>query len=190
MRALSVLLLASTVLLAISCEGEQGLTGPSGDDGNANVVTGTITPTNEEWLSFAYYWFSISPTYSQGYGTRYVDIPLAEITADVIATGAVLVSFQARSGYPNWTPLPFQFVPFSGDYIINIVYEVTEGNIRLHYFYMKNDAGVTTPDLGSAEIATYTFKYTVRGGTALEDMEVSGIDISDHEQILEYLAAP
>jgi hypothetical protein len=118
-----------------------------------------------------------------------VDIPVVEITSDVMATGAVLVSFQARNGSAIWTPLPFQFVASGGDYIYNIVYEVSEGNIRLHFFNMLNSAGAAYPDLSTKVIATYTFKYTVIGGTALEDMEVSGVDLSNHAQVMEYLAA-
>ena len=190
MRALSVLLLAATVLLAMGCEGEQGPTGPSGTDGNANVVTGTISPTSEEWLWGSQFWFGITPSAALGYETRYVDIPVPEITSDIISAGAVLVFFEAEPGSGNWTPLPFQFVDGTSAYIYNIVYEVMEGNIRLHYFNMRNSAGATLPDLHAVVIPTYTFKYTVIEGNALQAMTAREVDVTDHDQVMEYLAAP
>ncbi len=178
--------MTAAVLLAPGCEGEQGLTGPAG---NANVKTGTISPTNEEWLWNGLYSFQTSPGSWMNYFTRYVDIPVAEITPDIIATGAVLVFFEALPGTGNWTPLPFQFVEFSSTYIYNVVYEVTEGMVRLHYFNMLNSPGVTPPDLQTIVIPTYTFKYTVIEGTALQAMAVREVDLSDHDQVMEYLTA-
>ena len=186
MRALIVVLMTAAVLLAAGCEGEQGPTGPGG---NANVVTGTISPTNEEWLWQGLYGFQITPGSWMGYFTRYVDIPVAEITPDIIANGAVLVFFEAHPGSGNWTPLPFQFVAPGREYIINIVYEVMEGMVRLHYFNMANSPGVTLPNLETALIPTYTFKYTVIEGTALQAMQAHEVDVSDHDQVMEYLTA-
>ena len=187
MRALFILLMTATVLLAMGCEGDQG---PVGPDGNANVVTRTISPTNEEWLWNSSYWFQQTTTTGTGYFTRYVDIPVAEITSDIISTGVVLVFFEALPGSGNWTPLPFQFVEPGGAYIHNIVHEVSEGLVRLHYFNMFNSAGATLPDLQAVSIPTYTFKYTVIEGNALQAMAAREIDVTDHDQVMEYLASP
>ena len=63
-----------------------------------------------------------------------------------------------------------------------------EGAIRLHFFNMPNSAGAPVPDLQSYTIATYMFKYTVIEGNALETMTARGVDISDHDQVMDYLA--
>lgn len=185
MRALIVFLLVGALMLSAGCEGEQGPVGPSG---NANVVTGTITPVNEDWLWSAYYWFSTTANSSTGYFTRYVDIPVAEIDSDIIASGVVLVSFQARENTDPWTPLPMQFDNGTGNYLYNVVYEYWEGMIRLHFFIMPNTPGVTWPDMENWNIATYTFKYTVIEGNLLESMEAGGVDVTDHGRVTEYLA--
>jgi hypothetical protein len=151
-------------------------------------VTGTISPANAEWLWQGSYAFQTTPGSWTSYFTRYVEIPVAEITPDIIANGAVLVSFEARPGFGNWTPLPFQFVDFNAAYIFNVVYEVSEGVVRLHFFYMLNSPGATIPDLETAVIPTYTFKYTVIEGTALEAMAAREVDVTDHDQVMEYLA--
>ncbi len=190
-----LVLLTVAALMVVGCEGEQGLTGPSGadgtdgTDGNANVKTGTISPTNEEWLWYSTYWFRTAPLASTGYFTRYVDIPVAEITPDIISAGVVLVFFEAYPGSGNWTPLPFQFVEGNREYIYNIVYEVMEGMVRLHYFNMPNSPGLLLPDLSTVVIPTYTFKYTVIEGTVLQAMQAREVDVSDHDQVMEYLAS-
>ena len=188
MRALSVLLLTAAVLISAGCEGEQGPVGPSGADGNANVVTGTISPTSEEWMYHAYYWFQATPSTTAGYFTRYVYIPVAEITPEIISTGVVLVSFEAYPASGMWTPLPFQFVAPNAQYTFNVVHEVMEGAILLHFFFTPNSAGATYPDLSTYTIPTYTFKYTVIEGNVLETMTARGVDMSDHDQVMDYLA--
>ena len=188
MRVLFVFLMTAAVLLAAGCEGEQGPTGPSGTDGNANVLTGTISPTNAEWLNGGAYSLQTTPGSWTSYFTRYVAIPVAEITPDIIANGAVLVSFEAHPGSGKWTPLPFQFVEHNAGYIITIVNEVIEGEVRLHYFNMLNSAGVTPPILADVMIPTYTFKYTVIEGNALQAMTASEVDVTDHDQVMEFLS--
>ena len=185
-----LLLLAVAVLFVAGCEGDQGPTGPAGADGNANVKTGTISPTSAEWLWQGGYAFQTVPGSWTSYYTRYVNIPVAELTPEFISTGLVLVFFEALPGSGNWTPLPFKFVAFGSTYAYNIVYEVTDGLIRLHFFYTINTAGATVPNLETAVIPTYTFKYVVIEGTVLEAMMASEIDVSDHDLITEYLTLP
>ena len=184
MRTLTALLLAALLLPAAGCEGERG---PAGPAGNANVVTGTISPTNEDWLWNSFYWFSTAEGSATGYATRYVDINVPGITPDIISAGAVLVSFQARELADPWTPLPMQFVDGSAGFIYNVVYEVWEGTIRLHFFMMLNSSGASYPDLQNWSIAPYTFKYTVIEGNLLEAMVAREIDVTDHAGVLEYL---
>ncbi|MCK4539411.1 MAG: hypothetical protein KAV42_11500 [Candidatus Krumholzibacteria bacterium] len=185
MRLLILLMVVS--LMVVGCEGP---TGPAGEDGNANVKTGTISPTSAEWLWQGAYDFQTGTGTWTSYFTRYVNIPVAEITPDFISTGLVLVFFEAVPGSGEWAPLPFQFTSFGSQYNFNIVYEVEEGVIRLHYFYSINTAGATVPTLETAVIPTYTFKYMVIEGTELQAMAASEIDISDHDRITEYLASP
>ena len=82
---------------------------------------------------------------------------MAEITADIISTGAVFVSFEAFPASGNWTPLPFYFPSMDYTVLITIVYEVSDGLIRLHYFNMPNQSVANFPDLQSVVIPTYTF---------------------------------
>jgi hypothetical protein len=63
-----------------------------------------------------------------------------------------------------------------------------EGAIRLHFFNMLNSTGASFPDLPSYTIPTYAFKYTVIEGNVLETMTARGVDMSDHDQVMDYLA--
>jgi hypothetical protein len=180
---LLLLVLVAALMLA-GCEGEEG---PAGPAGNANVKTGTISPTNEEWICCSVYWLKTDPNTSKGYSTRSVDITVAEITPELISTGLVLVFFEANPGSANWSPLPIRFTNFDAVYAYNITYEVSEGRIRLHYFYTPEGASGTLPGLNEAEIPTYTFKYIVIEGTALQAVLASGVDVSNHDRITEFL---
>ena len=187
MRTFAIILLTAAVLLAVGCEGEQGPAGPSGDDGNANVVTGTISPTNAEWLWSSAYWYRTAEGAATGYFTRYVNIPLEELTPEFISTGVVLVSFMAEPSQPYWTPLPFHFPSNDRTYLHTHVFEVMEGLIRLHYFNMPTTSTTSLPSLETWPIPTYTFKYTLIEGTTREVMEASGVDVTDYEQVMEFL---
>lgn len=188
MKAFTVLMLTALAMLAIGCEGDEGPVGPAGADGNANVVTGTISPANEDWLWNSMFWYSTETGSSTGYFTRYVDIPVDEITAGIIETGVVLVSFRATQDV-YWTPLPFHFPSMDWSYLHTITFEVSEGLIRLHYFNIPNQTGATLPDLQTWELPTYSFKYSVIAGDAIAEMEADGIDTSDHGQVMEYAGA-
>ena len=178
------------LLLVSGCEGEQGPVGPSGADGNANVRTGTISPTNAEWLWRGSYAFQTTPNSWTSYHTRYVEIPVTELTPEFISTGHVLVFFEATPGSGEWTPLPFQFLDSSRTFNYNIVYEVTAGIIRLHFFHTINDAGGSFPELENKLIPTYTFKYMVIEGSVFEAMAAREVDVSDLDEVTEYLASP
>lgn len=185
MRKLLVLFAAA--LLIAGCKGKVGPTGPAG---NANVMVGTISPTNAEWIC----WSSWAMTTEVGTvthkTTRYVDIPVAEITANIIANGAVLVYFEPETGSDQWTPLPFELLHYTRAYFINVVYEVQEGMIRLHYFLMRGYPGATVPELEALVIPTYDFKYLVIEGTALLTLQAGGVDLSDPDRIIEYATMP
>lgn len=123
------------------------------------------------------------------YFTRYVEIPVSELTPEFMSTGHALVFFESLPNSGNWTPLPFRFPGDTMDYTYNIVYEVSEGIIRLHFFHTLNDAGATPPDLATKVISTYTFKYMVVEGSVFEAMSAGEVDLSNLDEVTEYLAS-
>ncbi len=172
MYKLPVLLVAA--LLIAGCEGDAGPTGPAG---NANVKVGTISPTNAQWIAYSNWTMTTEVGTETAHSTRYVDIAVPEITADIIAKGAVLVYFEAETGSDRWTALPYELLHYTRAYFINVVYEVQVGKIRLHYFLMPGPSGATVPDVATKVIPTYDFKYLVIEGTALLDLQAGGIDL-------------
>ncbi|UCF06093.1 MAG: hypothetical protein JSV33_03415 [bacterium] len=182
-----LLVLFAAALLIAGCEGDTGPTGPAG---NANVMAGTISPTNAEWICCSNWKMTTDVGTVTAITTRYVDIPVAEITADIIANGAVLMYFEAETGSARWAPLPFELLHYTRAYFINVVYEVQEGMIRLHYFLMSAIPGVTPPDPATVVIPTYHFKYLVIEGTALLTLQAGGIDLSEPDRIIEYATRP
>jgi hypothetical protein len=185
MRKLLILLVVA--LFLAGCEGDMG---PAGPAGNANVMAGTISLTNAEWLAYSQWRMTTDVGTITVKSTRYVEIPVAEITADIIANGAVLMYIEAETGSDRWTTLPFEFLHYTREYFINIVYEVQEGMIRLHYFLMRAREGATLPDLAAHVIPAYEFKYVVIEGTALKTLQAGGVDLSHPDRIIEYATMP
>jgi hypothetical protein len=174
-----LLVLFAAALLIAGCEGDAGPTGPAG---NANVMAGTISPTNAQWIYSSTWSMTTDVGTVTSLTTRYVDIPVPAITADIIAKGAVLVYFEAEAGSDEWTTLPFEILHYTRAYFIDVVYEVQEGMIRLHYFLRPPTPGGALPDLATRVIPTYDFKYLVIEGTALLNLQAGGIDLSEPDR--------
>ena len=79
------------------------------------------------------------------------------------------------------------FAPRDVGFSYNYVYETMEGNIRLHHFNSQIAVGATMPDLPAVVIPTYPFKYMIIGGEALQTADGKGIDLANHDDIVEKL---
>lgn len=197
----TLMLVASIVFCGCKKEGPQGQEGPQGDPGaqgprgpqgtqgpagNANVKTGTITLTNEAWLWAGGWALSTGGSSSTIYSTRYVPINTKLITADIMATGTVLVYFKPNND--GWVPLPFRFLDVTRNYFYNFVYEYKLGLIRLHYFWDSNStAGGVPSGLGTYVLPTYTFKYVIIGGSTARQMKTAKINTDDYDAVIQYL---
>ena len=184
-----ILILILALVFLVGCEGDQGPAGLDGLDGNANVLTGTLAPTNAEWLWSSGYSFQTAEGSWTTYFTRYVEIPVEELTADFLTTGLVLMFFEPMIDSGKWVPLPFSFLAFGLDYYFNVVFETMEDTIRLHYFFTLNTPSSSTPSLSDYVIPTYNFKYVLIEGTALKTMKAVGLDTTDYNSVMAYLNA-
>lgn len=166
--------------------GPTGPQGPQGPQGNANVKTGTIIPTNAQWLWNSFWTLTTSTGSNTLYATRYVDINTNLVTAGIVTTGTVLVYFKPTGD--AWTPLPFRFLDVTRNYYFNIVYEYKQGLIRLHYFWDSNISGGGAPTgLNTYPIPSYTFKYVIINGSAARQMQTARINTSDYDAVMKYL---
>jgi hypothetical protein len=104
----SYLLMAITALLLTGCgkEGPQGLQGPAGQDGNANVIASPwYTPTS--WAGQT--------------GDWYFDVSNSAITKDVVESGAILAYMSVPGDlYNNYTvrPLPAYAINAHWDFLL------------------------------------------------------------------------
>jgi len=183
----NLLALLTVALFIGGCEGDAGPTGPAG---NANVGAGTISPTSEQWICCSNWRMTSEVGTVTAISSRYVEIPVAAITPNIIAKGAVLVYFEAETGSNQWKTLPFEILHYTGAYYIDIAYEVEEGMIRLHYYISRAYVGATLPDLASLVIPTYEFKYVVIEGTALSTMQAGMADLSEPDRITDNATSP
>jgi hypothetical protein len=163
----------------VACEGDQGPAGPKGDTGNANVKTGSIAPTNAEWLWNSTYSLESPPNTTTSWFTRYVDVARPEITADIIANGAVLVFMEPDPGTGEWVPLNYTYTSFGNNHFFHFVYEASEGLLRLHFFMTPKDGA--SPSTQTYTLPVYTFRYMIIAGTALQAARQNMVDLRDYE---------
>jgi len=121
----------------------QGVQGPQGSQGNADVMVDTFSLTGAQFAWNSWYTFASSNGSYTEYFTRYHDCPFSAVTADVLASGMVLAYFVPdTASYPNqWVPLPYTFLAFNSAFYYNFVYQTSVGSVRIHYFYTANGAG-------------------------------------------------
>ena len=102
MKKLKLICMALIAVVAmVSCgkEGPMGPQGPAGQDGNANVVSSTLTIRSGQWYWENDYWR--------------VDIDYPAITADIDNYGAVLVY---KSYGSTWRQLPLTYYYYDSEY--------------------------------------------------------------------------
>lgn len=173
--------LAATVLLLplvfAACEGEVGLTGPVGPQGaegaegpvgpagpigNANIITGSATYAEADWstdlVQFSYQ--SDLTEIQFGKRARWIEIAVPELTAEVMASGAVFMWMRPISTV--LVPLPYRFQPLTSVWIHNYTHEIREGQIRLLY-YLENQEMADDTGLSPLTItqATREFRWMI-----------------------------
>ncbi|WP_109699581.1 lipoprotein [Chitinophaga deserti] len=110
-------------------QGPQGTPGTPGTNGNANVIVKTFSST-------AYTW---NKETILGINYRTIQVPVPEITADIINTGMVLVYVAANTD--SWTPLPLTLG--TDPKLLFVSFGNSVGMLRIRTRYSDNtDTGV------------------------------------------------
>lgn len=192
------------LLFLISCEGPtgpqgpegprgpQGPEGPQGPAGNANVVSDTVTLENADWETGRIY-FQTSSNSSISRSALEATLNVPEITSEIVEGGMVQVYFKTIEGFGRepsaWTPLPYRALAFGSEYFYNLTYTYKEEEMTLYYYYTPNGSENTAPNVSDAELPDYTFKYVVTAPAAAKAMKEAGVNLQDHDEVIEYLEA-
>ena len=157
---------ALTVVLA-ACNGSEGPAGPAGPPGNADVTTGTFTIDPDDYTND--FWYFPVDGGTQGNPARVATVDVPAITAEIVNEGVVLVYLRVPSGptgpSTHWALLPFHQGGFGGGYLVSIKAAVTAGQIRVGYAHEVTDDGTTPPDVYTAALPTYEFRWVAIAGT-------------------------
>lgn len=134
--------------------GPAGPAGPSGPTGTANVTSGIRLVLSSDWSAGTIQrGFRTTPsTTSFAAPARFADIPVAAITADVLAGGAILTWLETTSG--TWAPLPFEHRNVVSSIASLYDVEIRQGSLRVLYSRvdlndptaLQNPLSVTQPD--------------------------------------------
>ena len=132
---------------------KDGATGPAGEDGNANVVSSSITSGS---------WTFLSPSWSQSF-------TYSAITQDILDNGAVLV--YVAEGV-NYYQLPYTFYP-SSSYSRTYKYVHYLGGLKVYV----TDSDLTTPD----DPGTLKFKVVVIEASGL--IKNPNVDLNNYQAV-------
>ena len=159
------------LLVLFSCEGPEGPPGAPGDPGapgtpgapgapgNANVNTSVFTVYTYQWQPDGARW---------DYETN-----LSIITADIVASGAVLVYVKSTSS-DAWQALPYTW-PGTYEKIMRFWHSINYLQIEIYSEYSNYTV-----------IIDYTFKVVAIAGNLVNKSITDGIDLNDYEEVSKY----
>lgn len=148
-----------------ACEGDAGPAGPPGNDGIANVSSGTFSIAPTAYTNGSWHFPVAGGT--QANPAKVATVAIPAITSEILASGAVLVYLRTPSTptgpLDHWTLLPFHQGGFGGGYLVSIKAAVRPGEIRIGYVH-ESTGPAAPPDVYSASLPTYEFRWVVIEG--------------------------
>lgn len=173
---------------ANGANGAQGPAGPVGPKG-PGAISGTFTLVNADYKN-DYWTIGTGAGSALGVASRAVVKSLPAITADVFNTGTVLVYLKTPvSLSPTatvWTPLPYDIRNSNVGYFTSFRFNYEAGKLRVYYMFVQTDAALATvPDIYTAVIPSYDYKYVVIPGTAATRAG-SPVDLNDYSAVAKY----
>jgi hypothetical protein len=167
MKKLSLFIsILSVILIALSCEGPQGIEGPKGADGIANVNSAIFDVESNRWLGD-----------TNGY-TATLIIP--EIDNEIYNNGAVLVYMltNEQSSDKSFNKLPYTYIDNS--FIEYMDYNVYIGTIDITIRQAENNVNNT-----QAPGALIAFKVIIIEGTSLSALQTK-VDLNNYYAVVTY----
>jgi hypothetical protein len=168
-KLISYLSIITSVILLTNCEGKQGedgLQGPKGDKGYANVQAVT---------------YDVAPNSWKGDTNGYVaTLTVPEIDQKIFENGAVLVYMLKHEQFADksFNILPYTWIDnYSTEYMD---YDVFIGKIAITIRWIDNGINST-----SAPDTNYAFKVIIIEGTPLSVLKTE-VDIYDYNAVLAY----
>ena len=173
---------------AAGTNGTQGPAGPVGPKG-PGAISGTFTLVSADYKN-DYWTIGTGAGSALGIASRAAVKSLPAITADIFNTGTVLVYLKTPVSLSAtatvWTPLPYDVRGYNVGYITNFRFNYEAGKLRVYYMFVQTDAAsATVPDIYTAVIPSYDYKYVVIPGTAAARAS-SPVDLNDYNAVAKY----
>lgn len=172
-RKLAIYCVLGLGLTLFSCSGEDGATGPAGEDGNANVIVSD--------------WITIKWTYKNPLeGKAFMDIPVANIDSYVKDGGVALMYFKSDK---NARILPFNFSEYDyfdfgfGEFMKNDNYQ-TEAFTGFRVYF---DGVPVTVNILENETENTGLRYVLVPQPIASTTGISNTISADYEETMELL---
>ncbi len=183
--------LPAIVFASLMIAGCKNNVGPTGPAGNANVKIDTFTVSGSQWHTggvYQLYTDSLAgPASWTRWPTRFYDRMNSSITWTFLDTGLVLVYFIPSQIVSQWMQLPYHIPSTQAKFNYNFVSESCERKTRLHIFFSRIDPSAVLPDINTVNFPRYKFKVVVISGSFAKQVLRSGINLADHDAVMQYL---
>jgi hypothetical protein len=197
--AAALWMMAGVVTFAtLGCKGDVGPTGPAGAsgtngaNGNANVVTGAFILKDSAYVT-GFWTVSTGPGSILGLGAKIASVPVPAVTAGIMDSGAVLLYIANPVGLTTdsiqWTPMPYSYSPFEGDYLVRFDFGAATGTINVAYMFQPTDAASAPPPIFGSVVPTQEFKYVAIAGTTAAALSAAHVNLANYAQVMAALRA-
>jgi len=175
MQLIKHILLILSLLIVIGCEGQEGATGPVGEDGAANIIT--ISKTFNTWEATI-------PSFQTNQVMFTLDVP--ELTSDIFLNGLVI---GYMLGGDSYFALPTTMsIDANGDgvdFVFELGYAYNTGSIDVYIqvsdFTIENDELF---EIANSFLGPYKFVLVPPASSSSLD----GIDLNDYDAVMEEMS--
>jgi hypothetical protein len=182
----------SRLVVAFLVAGVMACEGPTGPQGNANVVSGTFSVADADYIDA--FWYLPVEGGVYGHQAQVATVTVPAITSDIVSDGLVLVYVRTpTTSLPapaptHWAALPFQQIGLGGGYLMSLKYAYSVGTVRIAYLHERTDTSVAVPSVYTVTLPTYEFKYVAVAGEPAAQLAAS-VDLRDYEAVLRALGS-
>jgi hypothetical protein len=196
---ITLLIIFSVTTLMTACtkgdpgmSGLDGLNGLPGPPGNVVNVSDTFSIPNAAYTDG--YWAIETGTGSLALPARVATKEVFYLTEKIFKTGTVLVYIKTPTnvGQPatQYTLLPYSIRSLNVGYLIRISCAFEAGKLSIYYYYEQTDSRAPVPNISTAVLPTYSFRYVIIPGAEGFRSIAPPIDYADYEAVKKYYHLP
>lgn len=170
-------------------DGLNGMDGQNGPPGTMVTVSDTFSIPNTAYTD-GYWAIETGAGSSQALPARVATLNVLMLTEKIFKSGTVLVYIKTPTNVgqtaTQYTMLPYSIRSMNVGYIIRISCAFEAGKLNIYYYYEQTDTRAPVPNISTAVLPTYSFRYVIIPGAEGFRSVAPPVDYSDYEAVKQY----